>query len=146
MKKTLLALSALLALSMVFIGCGGGDDPTKDPDQSDPTPVSGPTVVYTQTTADAISFDSLGITADNAADYEVKVYYTVTDETKLGWGPFAFVTEAWANIEGLDYNVKADGVNVYPAADLIAGNPTNIRINWWGNDYATLTKVEVIKK
>lgn len=145
MKKTLLVLSALLALSMVFVGCGGTPD---DPDQSDPTPVTpvGPAVVFTQDSANAISFESLGITADNAADYEVKVYYTVTDESKIGWGPFAFVDEAWTAIDGLNCNVVAEGVNTYEVSAIIAGNPTNIRINWWGNDYATLTKVEVIKK
>lgn len=36
MKKSLLILSALLALSMAFVGCEGGSDPVQDPVEQDP--------------------------------------------------------------------------------------------------------------
>ena len=50
MKKSLLILSALMALSMAFVGCEGGSDPVQDP-AGDDTPAE--VVVFDAATATA---------------------------------------------------------------------------------------------
>lgn len=50
MKKSLLILSALMALSMAFVGCKGGSDPVQDP-AGDETPAE--VVVFDAATATA---------------------------------------------------------------------------------------------
>ncbi len=39
MKKSLLALAALAALSLVFVSCGGGDDPAESPSVTPAEPI-----------------------------------------------------------------------------------------------------------
>lgn len=147
MKKSLLVLSALMALSMAFVGCKGG---ASDPDISDPsgdvTPAEN--VVASGENGTFFKWADLGITAENASEYYVKVTYTLDDPAKAGWGPGALNDASWENNSlGDSLNVTAAGVNEIEVSDIIAvpALAEGFLVNWWG-DYATLKKVEIIKK
>ena len=153
MKKLLLALGVIAALSLIFVGC---DQPsnTKAEDETpaneapaEETPAA-ETVVATGEKGTYFKWADYSITADNADDYIVRVTYTLDDASKAGWGPGAFNDKDWKNNSLADkLNVNADGVNEIPVKDIIAVDALKegFLINWWA-DYATLTKVEIIKK
>ena len=157
MKKSLLALAALAALSLVFVSCGGGGaDPSPDnpkspvieePTEGEEQP-AGETVIATGKAGTFFKWADYGITTENASDYIVRVTYTLDDTSKAGWGPGAFNDKDWANNSlGDALNVTAAGVNEISVSDVIAVEALSegFLINWWGT-YATLVKVEIIKK
>lgn len=145
MKKSLLILSALMALSMAFVGCKGGSDPVQDP-AGDVTPAEN--VVASGEHGTFFKWADLGITAENASEYYVKVTYTLDDPAKEGWGPGALNDANFENNTlGDSLNVTAEGVNEIEVSDII-GEPAlaeGFLVNWWA-EYATLKKVEIIKK
>jgi hypothetical protein len=143
MKKFLLALGVVAALSLLFVGC---DKPTDEP-AGGGSEATGETVVATGVHGTFFKWSDYSITADNAADYIVRVTYTLDDASKAGWGPGAFNDAAYANNSLADkLNVSAAGVNEIPVSEVIAvaALKDGFMINWWG-DYATLKKVEIIK-
>ncbi len=145
MKKSLLILSALMALSMAFVGCKGGSDPVQEP-AGEVTPEEN--VVASGVKGTFFKWADLGITAENASEYYVKVTYTLDDLTKAGWGPGALNDANYENNSlGDSLNVTAAGVNEIEVSDIIAvpALAEGFLVNWWG-DYATLQKVEIIKK
>ena len=148
MKKIKVLLSALaMVAAMAFVSCGGGagDDGTSNP----PAETTTETVIATGVNGTFFKWADYGITADNAADYIVRVTYTLDDSSKTGWGPGAFNDKNYENNSlGDTLNVKADGVNEIPVADIIAipALSEGFLVNWWGTDYSTLIKVEIIKK
>lgn len=144
MKKFLLALGVVAALSLLFVGC---DKPTDEPETPE-TPATTETVVKSGVKGTYFKWSELGITAENAADYTLRITYTLDDASKAGWGPGALNDANYENNSlGDKLNVTAAGVNEIPVADIIAipALADGFLVNWWG-DYATLVKVEIIKK
>lgn len=150
MKKIKVLLSALaMVAAMAFVSCGGGagDDGTSSPAAA--PEATGETVIATGEHGTYFKWADYSITADNAADYIVRVTYTLDDATKAGWGPGAFNDKDFKNNSlGDTLNVSAAGVNEIPVSDIIAvpALSEGFLINWWGTDYSTLIKVEIIKK
>ena len=145
MKKSLLILSALMALSMAFVGCEGGSDPVQEP-AGDVTPAEN--VVASGEKGTFFKWADLGITAENASEYYVKVTYELNDPAKEGWGPGSLCDVNYKNDSLKDsLNVTPAGVNEIEVSDIIAvpALAEGFLVNWWA-DYATLTKVEIIKK
>ena len=145
MKKSLLILSALMALSMAFVGCKGGSDPVQDP-AGEETPVEN--VVASGEHGTFFKWADLGITTENASEYYVKVTYTLTDSTKTGWGAGALNDANFKNNTLVDsLNVTDAGVNEIEVSDIIAvpALAEGFLVNWWA-EYAQLIKVEIIKK
>lgn len=157
MKKSLLALAALAALSLVFVSCGGGGD-NPGPDNPKSPVIDQPTdpavqtddVFFTWTdfaVQGSISYSAIGITAENNADYKIVIKGTVVDSAKVGWGYGALVdpaTENWDAIVSLD--AKENGVQEIDIATLYAVNSEKIQFNIWDTSYYTVTSVTIEKK
>ncbi len=83
------------------------------------------------------------------------IYFTLDDESYAGWGPAALCDSSWTTAIGYgtdyDLSVNTDGYVCYALTDVaaafaaIGADPADgIVINWWGDDYATLTGVAVV--
>lgn len=83
------------------------------------------------------------------------IYFTLDDEDYAGWGPAALCDSSWTTAIGYgtdyDLSVNTDGYVCYALTDVVAAfdaigaDPADgIVLNWWGDDYATLTGVAVV--
>ncbi|MCD7731883.1 MAG: hypothetical protein LUH56_00365 [Oscillospiraceae bacterium] len=83
------------------------------------------------------------------------IYFTLDDESYAGWGPAALCDSNWTTAigYGTDYElaVNTDGYVCYALTDVaaafaaIGADPADgVVLNWWGDDYATLTGVAVV--
>ena len=145
MKKIKVLLGALaLIASFGLIGC----NPSVGPQNNNTTQEAAKeTVVATGEKGTFFKWADYSITADNAASYIVRVTYTLDNAEKAGWGPGAFADNSWKGVDSLNekLNVSAAGVNEVSVTDIIKALPEGFLVNWWA-DYATLKKVEIIKK
>ena len=158
MKKSLLALAALAALSLVFVSCGGGNDPDTPespvidkPDTPD-TPEEGGNdgILFTWNdfaVQGSIAYSAIGITDENKDDYKIVIKGTVVDSAKVNWGYGALVDPATANWDAIvSLDAKADGVQEIDIATLYAVNSEKIQFNIWDTSYYTVTSVTIEKK
>ena len=96
MKKIKVLLSALaMVAALAFVSCSGGSDGTSNPAAA--PEATGETVIATGEHGTYFKWADYSITADNAADYIVRVTYTLDDATKAGWGPGAFKDKDYKN-------------------------------------------------
>ncbi|MCD7847632.1 MAG: hypothetical protein LUG49_06360 [Oscillospiraceae bacterium] len=82
------------------------------------------------------------------------IYFSVDDESYIGWGPAGICDSNWVTAIGYgtdyDLSVNADGYVAYALTDVAAAfaavgsDPADgVILNWWA-DYATLTGVALV--
>ena len=97
---------------------------------------------------ETVKFADLEITSENAANYLLRVSFTLDNPEKKGWGAGAVCSpeEGWPALEVSNGNlpVNEEGFIDIEISYIIAKSDSFV-INWWA-DYATLLKCEIIKK
>ena len=91
-----------------------------------------------------VKFADLEITSENAANYLLRVSFTLDNPEKKGWGAGAICDTNWTDLKINALEVKEEGFIDIEISDIIAKSDSFL-INWWA-DYATLLKCEIIKK
>lgn len=140
MRKTKLfkvgILSALLACGMIF--CTSCKQP-EQPGNENPG-----TAIKEFGKGEIVKFADLEITSENAANYLLKVSFTLDNPEKKGWGAGAICDTNWTDLKINALEVNEEGFIDIEISDIIAKSDSFL-INWWA-DYATLLKCEIIKK
>lgn len=127
---------------MLFASCSGstngGNDNTGDEKKDE--------VIKTIEKGEFLKFADLNITADNVGEYVLKISYTLTDPEKKGYGAGAICDSGWKDAEVDPLEVKEDNTPFEIEVNkIIEKLPDGFLVNWWA-DYATLDKIELIKK
>ena len=140
MRKTKLfkvgILSALLACGMIF--CTSCKQP-EQPGNENPG-----TVIKEFGKGEIVKFADLEITSENAANYLLRVSFTLDNPEKKGWGAGAICDTNWTDLKINALEVNEEGFIDIEISDIIA-KLDSFLINWWA-EYATLLKCEIIKK
>ena len=155
MKKTKLLkvgiLSALLACGMIFCtSCKQPNQTEEKPEVEKPADEEKPgtenpaTAIKEFGKGEIVKFADLEITSENAANYLLKVSFTLDNPEKKGWGAGAICDTKWTDLKINALEVNEEGFIDIEISDIIAKTDSFL-INWWA-DYATLLKCEIIKK
>lgn len=137
MKK----LSLLKGRALLFASCSGSANADNDNTSNEKKDE-----VVTIEKSKFSKFADLNITADNAGEYVLKISYTLTDPEKKGYGAGAICDSGWTDAKVDPLEVKEDNTPFeIEVSKIIEKLPEGFLINWWAN-YATLDKIELIKK
>ena len=93
---------------------------------------------------ETVKLVDLGINSENAANYLLRVSFTLDDPEKKGWGAGAIADSGWTDLGISDLPVNEEGFIDIEISDIIVKSDSFL-INWWAS-YATLLKCEIIKK
>ena len=93
---------------------------------------------------ETVKFADLEITSENAANYLLRVSFTLDDPEKKGWGAGAIADSGWTDLGISNLPVNEEGFIDIEISDIIVKSDSFL-INWWAS-YATLLKCEIIKK
>ena len=93
---------------------------------------------------ETVKFAELEITSENAANYLLRVSFTLDDPEKKGWGAGAIADSGWVDLKISTLPVNEEGFIDIEISDIIVKSDSFL-INWWAS-YATLLKCEIIKK
>ena len=91
-----------------------------------------------------VKFADLEITSENAANYLLRVSFTLDNPEKKGWGAGAICDSGWTDLGISSLEVNEEGFIDIEISDIIVKSDSFL-INWWA-EYATLLKCEIIKK
>ena len=98
---------------------------------------------------ETVKFADLEITSENAANYLLRVSFTLDNPENKGWGAGAIADSGWTDLGISNLPVNEEGFIDIEISDIIVKSDSFL-INWWGdsekNPYATLLKCEIIKK
>ena len=93
---------------------------------------------------ETVKLVDLGINSENAANYLLRVSFTLDDPEKKGWGAGAIADSGWTDLGISNLPVNEEGFIDIEISDIIVKSDSFL-INWWAK-YATLLKCEIIKK
>lgn len=170
MKKSLLILSALMALSMAFVGCKGGSDPVQDPAGEDTkNGIDYKNVYVVDYGSGSGSYNkNTGVISLGAGQYKnvvielseptdfskgVKVKCSVSDyelaETANGL-KFVFASDATIGKDSYGYDAidgtdKCEGYPTFPATPDVVEFKIEPKAAWGADNPADLKKVNFIQ-